>query len=980
MFTHLHVHTEYSLLDGAARINKLVKKAGELGMPALAITDHGVMYGVIDFYKACKKQGIKPIIGCEVYVAPGKLTEKNAGRDDKNYHLVLLAENMEGYRNLVKIVSNAHIEGFYYKPRTDKKFLRENSKGLIALSACLAGEISELILEDNLEKARETALEYLDIFGKGNFFLEIQDHGLRDQQKVNTEMLKISRMTGIPIVATNDVHYVEKADSFLQDVLLCIQTGKTLNDQTRMSFEGQEFYLKAHSEMNLLFGEHPEVLEITEEIAARCNVDFAFGTNFLPDYQVPEGFTLDQYLREQCAQIFPQRYPQAGEREKGRLEYELNVITKTGYSGYFLIVADFCRYARENGVTVGPGRGSAAASMVAYLLGITDIEPLRHDLLFERFLNPERITMPDIDIDFDPEGRDKVIKYVTQKYGADKVCQIITFGTMGAKGAIRDVGRVLNIPLSKVDKVAKAVPNELGMTLERALTVSPDLIRMVSEEEEIKRLLEISQGLEGMPRHASTHAAGVVIAREPLTNYLPLQRTAEGFPMTQFPMKTVEDIGLLKMDFLGLRNLTIISQTLTRIQETQGKTIDLNKLPLDDLKTYQMLSEGKSSGVFQLESGGMKAILKELKPSCFEDIIAVLALYRPGPMEQIPEFIKRKQSGKLSYLHPKLEKILQATYGIIVYQEQVMQIARDLGGYSLGRADLLRRAMGKKNRDIMDEERQNFVHGLQDDHGEVIVPGAIRLGLKKNEAEEIFDLMAKFAEYGFNKGHATAYALISYQTAYLKANFPLEFAASLLSSVIGVSDKVSFYIHEAQNNGITILPPDVQFSYNDFAIEGRAIRFGLGAVRNVGAQVVEKIIEERKNGPFRSLYDFISRMDSRMVNKRVMESLIKAGAFQSLCSRAQALTVLERMLDLAQNRQRDRESGQMSLFDLDEKLEEDFAMPQLDEVSQGDISKLEKEYLGLYLTNHPLSSIETQYKDLISSDIATCLEGLEEKK
>lgn len=979
MFTHLHVHTEYSLLDGAARINVLAKQAAEMGMPALAITDHGVMYGVIDFYKACQKNGIKPIIGCEIYVAPGKRTERVSGKDDKNYHLVLLAKDDEGYRNLVKIVSQANFDGFYYKPRADKDLLQKYNKGLIALSACLAGEIPEYILQDNYSRARAAAIEYTEIFGRDHFYLELQDHGLNDQRIANAGLWKLHKDIGIPLVASNDVHYAKKDDAFIQDVLLCIQTGKTLADTNRMSFEGNEFYLKSKDEMSLLFGETPEVLSLTNEIAQRCNVEFSFGKHYLPVYEVPSGYTLDEYLRELCWKAFPVFYPKATDQERDRLIYELEVITQTGFSGYFLIVADFCRYARENDITVGPGRGSAAASMVAYLLGITSVEPLQHDLLFERFLNPERISMPDIDIDFDPDGREKVIKYVTQKYGEDKVCQIITFGTMGAKAAIRDVGRVLNIPLGKVDKVAKAVPSELGMTLERALQVSPELSKM-TEEDEVRKLYEISKSLEGTPRHASTHAAGVVIAKEPLTNYLPLQKSSDGLLMTQFPMKTVEEIGLLKMDFLGLRNLAIITKTLKKIKETQDINLQLSSVPLDDEPTYRLLSEGNSTGVFQLESGGMRALLKELKPSCFEDIIAVIALYRPGPMEQISEFIRRKHGGNISYIHPMMEEILRTTYGIIVYQEQVMQIAQKLAGYSLGRADLLRRAMGKKDKKTMDEERQNFVYGLQDKDGLWIVPGAVRLGVEEKAAQEIFELMAKFAEYGFNKGHATAYAIISYQTAYLKANYPLEFTASLLSSAIGSSDKVSFYIQEARNSGIEILPPDVQYSYNDFTIENNAIRFGLEAIRNVGSQLVDNIIMERDKEPFKSFYNFVLRIDCKVINKRTLESLIKAGGFQSLCNRAQAMKVLDRALELAQNKQRDNEKGQISLFDLDDNFDDGLEMPEIPEYEENEILKMEKEYMGIYLTAHPLLSVSDLLKNITSSDIATCLESTEEKK
>jgi len=981
MFTHLHVHTEYSLLDGAARINKVVQRAAELGMTSLAITDHGVMYGVIDFYKACHKAGIKPIIGCEVYVAPHGRKERTPGRDDKNRHLVLLAENEEGYHSLVRLVTLAQVEGFYYKPRVDKALLREHSRGLIALSACLAGEVSEYLLNNQYESACQAALEYQEIFGKGNFFLEVQDHGLEEQRRVNAGMFKVHEQTGIPMVATNDVHYIKQEDAFVQDVLLCIQTGKNLADASRMSFSSQEFFLKSEEEMKLLFGEHPEVLENTALIAERCQVDFTFGDHYLPVFQVPEGYTLDTYLRQECLEAFPTFYPEQTEEQKERLEYELGVISQTGFSGYFLIVADFCQYARTHGVGVGPGRGSAAASMVAYLLEITTVEPLQHDLLFERFLNPERISMPDIDIDFDPEGRERVIHYVTEKYGTDKVCQIITFGTMGAKAAIRDVGRVLALPLARVDKVAKAIPSDIGMTLEKALAVSPDLPKMIAEDPEIKRLFELAQAVEGMPRHVSTHAAGVVIAKDPLMSYLPLQKTSDGsFLMTQFPMKTVEEIGLLKMDFLGLRNLTILQVALRLIQETHGLALDLQHLPLDDPETYALLSSGNSTGVFQLESGGMRSVLKDLKPTCFEDIIAVLALYRPGPMDQIPEFIRRKHGGEITYLHPKLEPILRSTYGIIVYQEQVMQIARDLAGYSLGRADLLRRAMGKKKKEIMEEERQNFIYGLQNADGEWVISGALKLGLTEKDAGEIFDLMAKFAEYGFNKGHATAYAVISYQTAYLKAHYPQEFTAALLSTVMNSSDKISFYIQDAKTLGIQVLPPNVQKSGVDFSIEGEGIRFGLGAIRNVGANVVEKILEARQDGPFTSLYDFCIRVDSKVLNKRVLESLLRAGAFSSLCGRAQGLLGLDQVLEMAQQRQKDKESGQISLFDLGDSVDEGLTLPEIAEFPERELLNMEKEYLGLYLSGHPLSGVMDKLKNAISSDIMTCLESEEDHR
>ena len=980
MFVHLHVHTEYSLLDGAARIEKTVQKAQELGMPALAITDHGVMYGVVDFYKACKKAGLKPIIGCEVYVAPLNRQDRTAGRNDFNRHLVLLARNEEGYRNLVQLVSLAFTEGFYYKPRVDKEILRSFSGGLIALSACLAGEISDYLLNDQLELACRAAREYEEIFGQGNFYLEMQDHGLNEQRKVNSGLWQVHKITGIPVVATNDIHYVNQEDAFVQDALLSIQTGKTLADTSRMSFASQEFFLKSEQEMDLLFAEHPEILENSLRIAERCELEFQFGENHLPVFEVPAGFTLDEYLYKQCQEAFPEYYPEATALERDRLEYEFQLIAKTGFSGYFLIVADFCKYAREHGIAVGPGRGSAAASMIAYLLGITSVEPLRHDLLFERFLNPERVTMPDIDIDFDPEGRERVIQYVTDKYGQDRVCQIITFGTMGAKSSVRDVGRVMGIPLMKVDRVAKAIPNDLGMTLAKALVVSPELVKMVEEDQEIEQLFKIAQALEGMPRHVSTHAAGVVIAREPLTKYLPIQKTADGQLITQFPMKIIEEIGLLKMDFLGLRNLTILQEAVQRIAENTGVTIDLVRLALDDANTYDMLSMGSSTGVFQLESNGMRAILKDLKPTCFEDIIAVLALYRPGPMDQIPEFIKRKHGGRITHIHPKLEPILKSTYGIIVYQEQVMQIARDLAGYSLGRADLLRRAMGKKKKEVMEKERQYFIQGLQDQEGNWLIPGALRLGLSRSEAEEIFDLMAKFAEYGFNKGHATAYAVISYQTAYLKANYPLEFTASLLSTVMGSADKISFYIQEARAAGIQVLPPDVQFSQIGFTLEHQAIRFGLGAIRNVGINVIEKIISARQKGIFQSLYDFCVRVDGKVLNKRVLESLIRAGAFNSLCSRVQALAVLDLTLEIANSRQKDLDSGQLSLFDLGANEEQMIELPELKEFEESEILQMEKEYLGLYLSGHPLSPVIPHLEALTTSDIAACLESDLENK
>jgi len=984
-FVHLHNHTSSgSLLDSPANIKKLVKRAKELKMPALAITDHGTMYGVIDFYKECKKAGIKPILGCEIYVAPRRQADRVPHKDDANYHLVLLAETNEGYQNLIALVSAAHLNGFYYKPRVDKDLLHKHAKGLIALSACLGGEVAQYILDDKLEQACEAAKEYKDIFGQDNFYLELQDHGLEGQRKVNAKLWEIHQETGLPLVATNDTHYINSDEAFIQDILLCISTGKTLSDSSRMKFESQECYLKSANEMALLFGEHPEVLENTVHIADRCNVELKFGETHLPVFEIPEGYTTDSYLRELCEEAFPRFYPNQTQEERERLNYELEIITKTGFAGYFLIVSDVCRWSKKNGVLIGPGRGSAVASMIAYLLDITGVEPMRYNLLFERFLNPERISMPDIDIDFDPEGRLRAIQYVTQKYGSDKVCQIITFGTMGAKSAIKDVGRVLDIPLWRITKITKAIPNVPGITLEKALETSPEFKKLAEEDEETKNLIKIAMALEGTPRHASTHAAGVVIAKKALTTYIPLQRTSDEGVMTQWPKKLVEEIGLLKMDFLGLRNLTILQGAVDLIERNHGIKIDLRYIPFDDPKTYALLAAGNTKGVFQLESGGMRAVITKLKPTVFEDIIALDALYRPGPMDQIPEFIRRKHGAEISYLHPKLELILNSTYGIIVYQEQVMQIARDLAGYSLGRADLLRRAMGQKKKEIMDEERINFVHGLQDDHGNWVIPGAVRLGVNWETASEIFDLMAKFAEYGFNKGHATAYAMIAYQTAYLKANYPLEFTTAILSTVMSSADKIAFYINEARSSGISVLPPDVQHSNIDFTIEGGAIRFGMAAMRNVGKAVLEKIVKERESGgPFKSLYDFCIRVDC--LNMRVMEALIKSGATASLCKRSQGMQTIDLILSAASNRQKDKSSGQISLFDLggEQAICEDIEikMPDVDEFPENELLVFEKEYLGLYLTGHPLSEAMPVLKDFVSTDIYTLMEdGDDEQK
>lgn len=969
-FVHLHVHTEYSLLDGAARIKQLVSAAADKGMKALAITDHGSMFGVIDFYKAAQKAGIKPILGCEVYVAPRSMEDRVPGQDDANYHLVLLAENEVGYKNLLFIVSEAYTKGFYYKPRTDKKTLRGHSEGLIALSACLGGEVANAILNGQLQKARDIAIEYNEIFGQGNFFLELQEHGLENQRAVNIELAKMSKELNIPLVATNDVHYVTRDDAEVQDVLLCIGTGKTVEDQDRMSFETKEFYLKDADEMSMVLGDFSDALINTVKIAERCNVSFDFSRNYLPNYRIPEGYTVDSYLEEICLEGLAHRYPNADEKVRDRLDYELKVIKEMGFSGYFLIVWDFVRFAKTNGVLVGPGRGSAAGSVVAYVLGITNIDPLKYDLLFERFLNPERVTMPDIDIDFCYETREKVIKYVIEHYGADRVAQIITFGTMAARAAIRDVGRALDMSYADVDRVAKLVPAELGMTLDKALGTSSELRELYDTDPAVKKLLDMSRAIEGMPRHASTHAAGVVIGRDPLTNYLPLYRSTDGVVTTQFPKETVEEIGLLKMDLLGLRTLTVIGDAVELIKETADELIDIDSIPLDDSHTYEMLGRGDSIGVFQLESSGMRSILKDLKPEVLEDIIALVALYRPGPLGSgmVEDFIKRKHGqSTIKYMHPSLEPILKETYGVILYQEQVMRISSELAGFSMGQADLLRRAMGKKKPEVIAGLRNQFVEGAKDK------------GVDPGIAGQVFDLMEYFAGYGFNKSHSAAYALVSYQTAYLKANYPLQYMAALLTSVMDSMDKVALYIDECRRMGIEVLPPDVNESMVKFSVSGGKIRFGMAAVKNVGRGAIENIITVRsKDGLFKSFQDFCNRIDHRQVSRRVLESLIKCGAFDSLGRRAQLMSGLDKCLDEAQNRQRDRANGQISLFDIsDDTFFENksaFELPDVPEYSRKDLLAMEKETLGLYISGHPLR----EYEDIIRQKVSHYTSGLAE--
>ncbi|MEL7563652.1 MAG: DNA polymerase III subunit alpha [Dehalobacterium sp.] len=965
-FVHLHNHTEYSLLDGASRIKSLIKRAKELNMPAVAITDHGVMYGVIDFYKEAKKQGIKPIIGCEVYLSQRTRFNKEPKKDDSPYHLVLLAENQEGYSNLSKIVSLGFLEGFYYKPRVDKELLRKYSRGLIALSACLAGEIPQYLIEDRYDQAKLIAKEYEEIFGRGNFFLEIQQHGIEDQTKVNVGLCRIAEELNIPLIATNDIHYVKKEDAGAQDVLLCIQTGKVREEDNRMRFPTNEFYLKSYEEMELLFAEYPEALSNSLRIAERCQVEFEFNCLYLPDYKVPEGFTLNSYLRSLCMEGAKEKYPSFSEEVQERLLYELEVISQMDYPGYFLIVWDLVNFARKNEIMVGPGRGSAAGSIVAYCLGITNIDPLKYGLLFERFLNPERISMPDIDIDFCFERRGEIIDYLVQKYGTDRVAQIITFGTMAAKAAVRDVGRVLNITYADVDRVAKLIPNDLGMTIDKALEVSHDLKSYYEEDNKVKEMIDLARQLEGIPRHASTHAAGVVISRNKLIDHLPIQKTTDGGVTTQFAKETVEEIGLLKMDILGLRTLTVIRDAVENIKLNRNIDLDINTISLEDHKTFELLSQGDSTGVFQLESSGMKNILKNLKPERFEDIVPLVALYRPGPLGSgmVEDFIDRRHGKKRTdYLHTDLRPILEETYGVILYQEQVMKIASVLAGFSLGQADLLRRAMGKKKPEVIAGQRRNFIEG------------ALKNGVKEEIASQIFDLMEYFAGYGFNKSHSAAYALVAYQTAYLKANFPVEYMAALLTSIMANMDRVPVYIEECRRMGIKILAPDINESLIDFTVVNNKIRFGLAAVKNVGRSAIENIIGVRsKSGKFVSLEDFCERVP---INKRVLESLIRCGAFDSLGhKRSVLLAGMEICLDLGQKRMHEKASGQISLFDMGVIKHSEITgveLPDVPEFSSRELLAMEKDMIGFYVSGHPLDAFNKslQQESLSSIDSLT---------
>ncbi|AGB40380.1 DNA-directed DNA polymerase III PolC [Halobacteroides halobius DSM 5150] len=976
-FVHLHTHTEYSLLDGAIRIDDLVQQAKEYDMPAVAITDHGVLYGAIDFYQQLKEAGIKPIIGCEVYVTEDY--QQKQPRNRKLNHLVLLAENKQGYKNLLKLVSQSFLEGFYYKPRVDKELLAKYSEGLICLSSCLAGEVATLIQNRQFEQAKEVALDYQNIFGPNNFFLEMQDHGLAEEKQVNTELVKLSRELDIPLVVTNDVHYLKQDDATVHDILLCIQTGKDVTDEDRLQFPNQEFYFKSPQEMQDLFSDYPQAIENTVKIAQRCNLELDFEQTLLPDYQVPQGDTLESYLRKVAYQGLAEKYEQITPEIEERLEYELEIINQMGYPAYFLIVRDFVRYAKENDIIVGPGRGSAASSLVSYALDITNIDPLEYDLLFERFLNPARVTMPDIDIDFCYERRDEVIDYVTKKYGPDKVAQIITFGTMAAKAAVRDVGRVLGVSYNKTDKVAKAIPDNLGIDIKGALSKSEELEELYQSDKEVKEIVDYAHGIEGLPRHASTHAAGVVITKEELTNYTPLYQNG-GEVTTQYAMDDLESLGLLKMDFLGLRTLTVINKTLDLIKETQGEEIELAQISFTDQKVYDLLSSGNSLGVFQLESTGMRRLIAKLKPEDIEDIIALLALYRPGPLGSgmVEDYIARRHDEQeVEYPHPDLKEILGPTYGVILYQEQVMQIVQKIAGYSLGQADILRRSMGKKKPEVMKKHRDIFINGNDD------IAGAVNNGYSKELAKELFELIEHFGGYGFNKAHSAAYAHVSYYTAYLKAHYPVEFMAALLTSQIENSDKVAKYINEVRRMGFEVLPPNINASYFGFTVDSGQIRFGLQGVKHVGAKAIEEIITARKEEKFKSLSDFCQKVDLSKVNQRVVESLIKAGAFDSLGDyRSQLLNVLPEVFSQAHKMQKEQSNGQTSFSDLftedKEFVATDIQLPEIKEFANQKLLSLEKEMLGLYLSGNPLEDILPQLKERRDSTIQSLEIGEQE--
>ena len=969
-FTHLHVHTEYSLLDGSNKINEYVARVKELGMNSAAITDHGVMFGCIDFYRAAKAAGIKPILGCEVYVAPGSRFDREIGQaEDRYYHLVLLAENNHGYENLMKIVSKAFVDGFYYKPRVDMDLLQEYHEGIIALSACLAGEVAKNITRGMYEEAKSAALRYEKIFGKGNFFLELQDHGIPQQQRVNQQLLRMSQETGIALVATNDVHYTYDTDAEAHDILLCVQTRKLLSDENRMRYEGGQYYVKSPEEMAELFPYIPEALENTQKIADRCEVEIEFGVTKLPKFDVPAPYTSWEYLNKLCYDGLKERYSGDLTELEKRLEYELGVIKTMGYVDYFLIVWDFIRFARDHDIMVGPGRGSAAGSLVSYTLGITKLDPIKYNLLFERFLNPERVSMPDIDVDFCFERRQEVIDYVVEKYGKDRVVQIVTFGTMAARGVIRDVGRVMDLPYAQCDAIAKMIPEELNITIDKALKMNPELKNLYTTDEMVKKLIDMSRRLEGLPRHTSMHAAGVVISQKSVDEYVPLARASDGSIVTQFTMTTLEELGLLKMDFLGLRTLTVIQKAVKLIEKNKGISLDMDHVDYNDKAVYDMLGAGKTEGVFQLESAGMTSFMKELKPESLEDVIAGISLYRPGPMDFIPQYIEGKNNpDSIHFLCPQLEPILSATYGCIVYQEQVMQIVRSLGGYTLGRSDLVRRAMSKKKAAVMEKERQNFVYGNEEEG----VPGCVNRGISEEIANKIYEQMMDFAKYAFNKSHAAAYAVVAYQTAYLKCHFPVEFMAALMTSVIDNPPKVADYILSCRRMGIAILPPDINKGDSTFSVDGGGIRYGLSAIKSIGKPVIESIVAERnQRGDFTSLRDFIERMTGKDVNKKAIENFIKAGAFDELPgNRRQKMMVYAQILDAIVQEKKNMMAGQMSLFDFvseEEKTAYEIHMPDVEEYPKEAKLAFEKEVLGIYISGHPLEEYETCWRKNISA-------------
>lgn len=1004
-FCHLHLHTEYSLLDGSGKVDKLIERAKELGMDSIAITDHGVMYGCVEFYKQAKANGIKPILGCEVYVASKSMDIKHVDKENRTAHLVLLVKNEVGYENLMKIVSEASIRGFYYKPRVDHEFLSKHSEGIIALSACLGGEIQRYLMDDEYDKAKEVALLYKDIF-KDGFYLEIQNHGMEEQRKVNEYNIKLSRETGIPLVATNDVHYINQSDSKAHDILMCIQTGKTVDDENRRRYPSDQFYLKSPEEMWNMFSYIPEALENTVKIAEECNYDYKFHESKLPKFPLPDGVDSYEYLKDNCYKGLIERYDVfeslvgkeynfeaikkiSDENEEAkeycdRLEYELGIIKQMGYVDYFLIVWDFIRFSYENGIPTGPGRGSAAGSIVSYTLGITKIDPIKYNLIFERFLNPERVSMPDIDSDFCYERRQEVIDYVVEKYGADNVSQIITFGTMAPKMCIRDVGRAMNYSYAEVDRISKMIPTMLGITIDKALNMNPELKEIYDTDERVKNLIDISKNLEGLPRHSSTHAAGVVIASRPLVDYVPLQKNEEMI-VTQFGMTTLEELGLLKMDFLGLRTLTVMNDAVNMVKANRGIDIDLDKINFSDKEVYKMIGDGKTAGVFQLESPGMTSFMKELRPDNLEDIIAGISLYRPGPMAEIPKYIECKRNPeKVQYITPELESILNVTYGVMVYQEQVMEIVRKLAGYSLGRSDLVRRAMSKKKHKVMEEERKNFINGIVNEKGEIEVPGCVRNGISAEAGNKIFDSMMDFASYAFNKSHAAAYAVVGYETAFLMKYYPVEYIAAMLNSVMGTSEKVAHYIKFAESQGIQVLPPDINESYTKFTVKGDTIRFGMAAIKNVGINVIESIVKTREvKGKFTSLEDFIDKLDITAVNKRAVESLIKAGALDCFgVFRSKLLAVYEKVMDGTASQKKRNIDGQISLFSI---AEEDLELPKIEypnikEFKKMNLLAMEKEMTGLYLSGHPLDEYKRSLELQTSTTIETVFKSYEMTK